>query len=137
MWNIFAKGIRSLVCSAIVAGFLMDAVNANAQSSYKQMESYGQSLTDAQFDTWSKSFKGETVSWTGKIVDVDTKWFSSDLKVSVDMDNTGVQDVYFDVSKSVGMSLMKGQTISFRGRIYVVINTLGLFQVTLEDVTIR
>jgi len=136
MWNIFAKGIRSLVCSVIVAGFLMDAVNANAQS-YKQMESYGQSLTDVQFDAWSKSVKGKTVSWTGKIVDVDTQWFSNDLKVSVDLDNTGVQDVYFDVSKSVGMSLMKGQTISFRGRIYIVINTFALFQVTLEDVTIR
>lgn len=106
-------------------------------SRYEEMERYAQSLTEVQFDSWAAYLKGRTVLWTGIVVDMETKWISDDMEVMVDMDNTGVQDVYFDVPPGMGRYLHKGQTITFKGRIKNVINTLGLFQITLEHVDIE
>ena len=94
-------------------------------------------LTEVQFDEWEKSLKEKPVWWEGVVIDVDTKFFSDNLAVRVDMDETGVQDVYFDVPPEIGISLKKKQRISFSGRIRSFSLTFGFLSIFLKDVTVE
>lgn len=128
---------KDLVAAFVVTSIFMAAAHLTVGAqSYEEMEKHAQGLTDVQFDRWASEVKGTAVFWSGKVVNVSAKQGSGDVEVKVDMNDTGVQDVYFDVGPADARFLDKGQTIRFVGKIKNVTNKLGLFQITLENVAI-
>lgn len=105
--------------------------------SYEEIDQNCQNLTDAQFSEYSKSLIGKRVTWTGKVTDVSENWLNPNYEVKIDMDETGVFDVSFDVPKSLALQLKKNAYYKFTGTIKRVTKVLGVSVVTLENVSFK
>jgi hypothetical protein len=103
---------------------------------YNEIDAACKSMTDAQFDNYKKTLVGTSVTWTGVITDVTKNW-GQDYGVRIDMDNTGVADVYFDVPEAVALSLRKKGSYTFSGTIKSVQKIFGGSTITLDKASIR
>ncbi len=107
---------------------------------YKTIRNNMNNMTSLEWDNYTKSLKGRTVSWIGWIDDVEKQWFGG-YKILIDMDHpkieASVQDVYIeDQPLNIAQNLRKDQKVSLKGKIKSVMSILGSCAVTLEDVTI-
>jgi hypothetical protein len=95
-------------------------------------------MTEAQRNEYSRGLVGNSVHWTGRVVEVNEKTFGG-YEVWIDMDPPGalsVQDVEFDVSKELGLSLSKEQRVSFTGEIKSAGLLLNSCQIGLKNARI-
>jgi hypothetical protein len=103
---------------------------------FETIRSNMKSMTSLAWDDYTKSLKGQRVSWTGWISDVKEQWLGG-FKILIDMDPPGsasVQDVYIeDLPKNVAAQFRKEQKVRFSGKIKSVLSVLGSCAVTLED----
>ena len=103
---------------------------------FETIRSNMKNMTSVAWDDYSKSLKGQRISWSGWISDVKEQWLGG-YKILIDMDPPGsasVQDVYIEnLDKSVAARFSKDQKVRFSGRIKSVMNVLGSCAVTLEN----
>ncbi len=104
---------------------------------YNEIDSNVTKMTEAQFDVYSNNLKGTQVTWTGEVVDVDSNWLSDDYEVKIDMDNTGIPDVRFDVDKHTALELYKGKSYQFTGSISHIFTIFGGANIQLDYATIK
>lgn len=104
---------------------------------YSEIDVNARQMTEAQFDEYAKTLKGKAIKWTGKVTNVDSNWLSSDYEVNIDMDNTGISDVDFDVDKYTGLRLHKSDSYQFIGRIKSVYTFFGGAKIRLYAVDIN
>ena len=100
-------------------------IKSSIALTYDEIDNNAGKMTEAQFDLYSDNLKGTRVKWTGKVIDVDSNWFSDDYEVTIDMDNTGVSDVRFDIDKHTALKLYKGKSYQFTGSIAYIFTSFG------------
>ncbi|SMN11487.1 hypothetical protein SPBRAN_1759 [uncultured Candidatus Thioglobus sp.] len=104
---------------------------------YSEIDSNARKMTEAQFDEYTKTLKGLTIEWTGKVTDVDSNLFGSDYEVNIDMDNTGIYDTSFDIDKYIALKLYKSNSYKFTGKIkYAYASAFGGAKIQLYNVNI-
>lgn len=101
---------------------------------YELLDKVARSVTEAQWDELADSLVGIPVTWTGQVVEVEKNWLDDLYEVRIDMDRTGVSDVYFDVRREIALSLKKDGWYRFRGTIRNVSRIFGSPVVTLDAV---
>ena len=93
-------------------------------------------MTSVEWHAYAKSLEGQRVSWTGRVHDVQEKWFLG-FYVFVEMEAGGGTDVSLqDVPEALAKSLRKGQVVHFSGRIDSVWTVLGSLDVFLREVSV-
>lgn len=106
---------------------------------YFQIRKYMENKTELQFDEYAKTLIGHRIKWHGWIENVDSKIFGGYVTY-IDMDapnSISIQDVSFDVSQKLALSLQKGKKITFTGDIETIDDILTSCQVTLTNVKIE
>ncbi len=107
---------------------------------FKTIRSNMKNMTSVAWDDYSKSLKGQNISWSGWISDVKEQWLGG-YKILIDMDPPGsasVQDVYIEnLDKSIAARFSKDQKVRFSGRIKSVMSVLGSCTVTLENTSVN
>lgn|GEM_PF-5242285 len=87
-----------------VAGLVLMAIATFAVTSsagsveFETIRSNMNNMTSVAWDDYTKSLRGQHISWTGWVSDVKEQWFDG-YKVLIDMDPPGsapVQDVYIE-----------------------------------------
>ena len=109
---------------------------AKEELTYQLINAAHTETTEAQWDEIAELLKGKPVAWSGVVIDVDRNLLDDLYEVWIDMDNTGVQDVTFDVTRSVAIGLRKGRRYRFTGRIERATSTLGLLIIRLAGAKI-
>ena len=96
-------------------------------------------LTEAQFKAVARGLEGRSIRWRGWVEDVNEKMFGG-YELWVDMDSPNViisvQDVTFDVSENLALSLRKDAPVSFEGTIRSVMNVIGSLSVQLTNAVV-
>lgn len=123
---------KNIVLFSIVFIGLFCFINIAEAITYGSIDKKCNTMTDAQFTEYAKSTEGTRVSWTGAVTDVTENWLDDEYEVNIDMDDTGVYDVSFDVSKSLAMQLKKKSSYSFTGTIKSVTCIFGGAVVSLK-----
>ena len=121
----------------IVFGIVFLCYGSALALSYEEIDRNCQNITDAQFSEYSKTLVGKRVTWTGKVTDVSENWLDPNYEVKIDMDETGVFDVSFDVPKSLALQLEKNAYYKFAGTIKRITKVFGTAVVTLENVSFK
>ena len=82
-------------------------------------------MTEVQFREYAKTLPGQIISWEGEVDEVETYFPGFSLfplrfppyRIEVDIDASHVDAYITGVDKKVAMSLIKGSTIKFTGKI--------------------
>jgi hypothetical protein len=64
--------------------------------SYEEISKKSEGLSELNFENYEKTISGKRIEWTGYVVDADEN-IGGDCELRIDMDDTGVQDVYVDI----------------------------------------
>lgn len=126
---------HGFVAFALITGMAIAWAPAVMAVEFETIRTNMKSMTSLAWDDYTKSLKGQRVSWTGWISDVKEQWLGG-YKILIDMDPPGsasVQDVYIeDLPKNVAAQFRKDQKVRFSGKIKSVLSVLGSCAVTLE-----
>lgn len=134
----FLVGSKASIVGRRKTKALKKRVNIAAESiSYKKIDANAKNMTDAVFSSYAKSLVGKNVTWKGMVVQVKKNWLNSNYEVRVDMDDTGIFDVTFDVTKRVALQLARNEYYKFAGIIESVNKIFGTSVVNLEHVRFR
>jgi hypothetical protein len=94
------------------------------------------SMTDAQWDSYADTLKGEYISgWTGKVQSVDQKPLSDVYRMTVDLDDPVpgyAFDLYVDLNKDEALAVNKDATVSVSGNIRSIDCMLTLCPIELD-----
>jgi hypothetical protein len=111
--------------------------------SYSEIYNNYTTMTDVQWDKFSKELEGQlVVDWQGWIDEVEQE-SNGKYEIRIDMDSPSetwsVQDVTFEIamSEDTALLLQKDQQIVFSGTISRVSDILGTIIITLEEPTIN
>jgi len=128
--------MKKVYSVALTICFLIFSKNAIALT-YSEIDANARQMTEAQFDEYAKTLKGVVIKWTGKVTDVDSNLFGSDYGVNIDMDNTNISDVSFDIDKYTALRLHKRGSYQFMGKIKLVYTLFGGANIQLYAVDIN
>jgi hypothetical protein len=96
-------------------------------------------MTDAQWDAYAETLKGRAVKGlSGKVQSVDTKVFSDDYRMIVDLPDPVpgyAFDLYVDVAKADALNINKDASVAVSGTIKLVSCVLTYCPLELENAT--
>lgn len=116
------------------AGAAPAAVVAKSQSGlkYRDVEANAQRLSEVNFQDYARGVVGKRIDWTGTVVEVE-KTLGGRCRIWIDMDDTGVQDVYVKTGCGAAKNFNVQDRIRVDGVIENVTTLLKSAVVTLED----
>lgn len=101
---------------------------------YEQIDAKARKMSDMNFEEYAKSLVGQRVKWTGFVTDVKKETFG-DCEVMVDMDRSGVQDVYVDIDCKRASEYDQRDKITFEGPVTSVVEMIGLTNIHVDGDT--
>jgi hypothetical protein len=89
---------------------------------YSEIAAKKASMTDAQWDEYAKTLKGNRIeNWSGTVLDVGPRALSDNYNIQVDLDGKGgslnVAEALVETTKDEALKVSKGTAITFSGTV--------------------
>jgi hypothetical protein len=100
---------------------------------YSEIDRAAREMTDVNFKGYAYGLRGTRVKWSGVVLDVIDDEYGIH-HVLLDLDNTGIQDVYIDIGTDFEFALnfKRGVTVIFDGDISGVISNFRTAKISIK-----